>query len=200
MFRGLGFQAITAGVLYCCQIGYSRRNRLRCSLLVCGDPAGNNPGRIGSRIETHRVRVMLTSLLCVLFLGSTATEPMIRSLVTQKAAPEAASGPAVFTIELGKPAVGGGAAGDVWVARKLLRRGSSGGVNSGSRHYHNFNLYCAGFGPFLAAAVAQAAGAAAGKWARYSRRSKPALTALVRPLTLTLSFPFCRFRRRCACV
>ena len=132
--------------------------------------------------------------------GSTATEPMIRSLVTQKAAPEAASGPAAFTIELGKPAVGGGAAGDVWVARKLLRRGSSGGVNSGSRHYHNFNLYCAGFGPFLAAAVAQAAGAAAGKWARYSRRSKPALTALVRSLTLTLSFPFCRFRRRCACV
>ena len=132
--------------------------------------------------------------------GSTATEPMIRSLVTQKAAPEAASGPAAFTIELGKPAVWGGAAGDVWVARKLLRRGSSGDANSGSRHYHNFNLYCAGFGPFLAAAVAQAAGAAAGKWARYSRRSKPALTALVRPLTLTLSFPFCRFRRRCACV
>ena len=64
---------------------------------------------------------------------------MIRSLVTQKAAPEAASGPAVFTIELGKPAVGGGAAGDVWVARKLLRRGSSGDANSGSRHYHNFS-------------------------------------------------------------
>jgi len=38
---------------------------------------------------------------------------MIRSLVTQKAAPEAASGPAAFTIELGKPAVWGGAAGDV---------------------------------------------------------------------------------------
>ena len=75
----------------------------------------------------------------------------------------AASGPAAFTIELGKPAVGGGAAGDVWVARKLLRRGSSGGVNSGSRRCHDFNLYCAGFGQFLAAAVAQAAGAAAGK-------------------------------------
>ena len=45
--------------------------------------------------------------------GSTATEPMIRSLVTQKAALEAASGPAVLAIELGKPAVGGGAAGDV---------------------------------------------------------------------------------------
>ena len=75
----------------------------------------------------------------------------------------AASGPAAFTIELGKPAVGGGAAGDVWVARKLLWRSSSGGVNSGSRRYHNFNLYCAGFGEFLAAAVAQAAGAAAGK-------------------------------------
>ena len=88
---------------------------------------------------------------------------MIRSLVTQKAAPEAASGPAAFTIGLGKPAVWGGAAGDVWVARKLLRRGSSGGVNSGSRHYHNFNLYCAGFGPFLAVVVAQAARAAAGK-------------------------------------
>ena len=29
MFRGLGFQAITSGVLYCCQIGYSRPNRLR---------------------------------------------------------------------------------------------------------------------------------------------------------------------------
>ena len=40
---------------------------LRCSLLVCGDPAGTNPGQTGSRIETHRVRVMLTSLLCVLF-------------------------------------------------------------------------------------------------------------------------------------
>ena len=53
----------------------------------------------------------------------------------------AASGPAAFTIELGKPAVGGGAAGDVWVARKLLRRSSSGDANSGSRHYHNFNLY-----------------------------------------------------------
>ena len=73
-------------------------------------------------------------------------------------------------------------------------------MNSGSRRYHNFNLYCAGFGPFLAAAVAQAVGAAAGKWARYMRRSKPALTALVRPLTLTLSFPFCRRRRRFACV
>ena len=83
--------------------------------------------------------------------------------MTQKATPGAASGPAAFTTELGKPAVGGGAAGDVWVPRKLLRRGSSSGVNSGSRHYHNFNLYCAGFGPFLAAAVAQAAGAAAGK-------------------------------------
>ena len=45
---------------------------------------------------------------------------MIRSLVTQKAAPEAASGPAAFTIELGKPAVWGGAVGDVWVA-KLYR-------------------------------------------------------------------------------
>ena len=78
--------------------------------------------------------------------------------------------------------------------------GSSRGVNSGSRRYHNFNLYCAGFGPFLAADVAQAAGAAAGKWARYSRRSKPALTALVRPLTLTLSFKCCRRRRRCVCV
>ena len=40
VFRGLGFQAISAGVMYCCQIGYSRPNRLRCSLLVCGDPAG----------------------------------------------------------------------------------------------------------------------------------------------------------------
>ena len=88
---------------------------------------------------------------------------MIRSLVTQKAAPEAASGPAVLAIELGKPAVWGGAAGDVWVARKLLRRGSSGGVNSGSRHYHDFNLYCASFGEFLAAAVAQAARAATGE-------------------------------------
>ena len=58
MFRGLGFQAITAGVLYCCQIGYSRPNRLRCSLLVCGDPAGTNPVQVGKRIETHRVRVM----------------------------------------------------------------------------------------------------------------------------------------------
>ena len=57
--------------------------------------------------------VVLLVLLCVLFLGSTATEPMIRSLVTQKAAPEAASGPAVLAIELGKPAVWGGAAGDV---------------------------------------------------------------------------------------
>ena len=66
----------------------------------------------------------------------------------QKAAPEAASWPAAFTIELGKPAVGGGAVWDVWVARKLLRRGSSRGVKSGSRRYHNFNLYCAGFGPF----------------------------------------------------
>ena len=125
---------------------------------------------------------------------------MIRSLVTQKAAPEAASGPAVLAIELGKPAVWGGAAGDVWVARKLLRRGSSGDANSGSRHYHNFNLYCAGFGPFLAAAVAQAAGAAAGKWARYSRRSKRALTPKVCPPATHSWFPFCRRRRRCACV
>ena len=85
---------------------------------------------------------------------------MIRSLVTQMAAARAASGHAVLAIELGKPAVGGGAAVDVWVLRKLLRRGSSRGVNSGSCRYHNFNLYCAGFGPFLAAAVAQAAGAA----------------------------------------
>ena len=106
---------------------------------------------------------------------------MIRSLVTQMAAARAASGPAVLAIELGKPAVGGGAAGDVWVARKLLRRGSSRGVNSGSRRYHNFNLYCADFGPFLAAAVAQAAGAVASKWARYRRRSKLALTAKVCP-------------------
>ena len=83
--------------------------------------------------------------------------------MTKKATPGAASGPAAFTIELGKPAVWGGAAGDVWVARKLLRRGSSGGVNSGSGRCHDFNLYCAGFGQFLAAAVAQAAGAAAGK-------------------------------------
>ena len=88
---------------------------------------------------------------------------MIRSLVTQKAAPEAASGPAAFTIELGKPAVWGGAVGDVWVARKLLRRGSSGDANSGSRHYHDFNLYCAGFGEFLAAVVAQATRAAVGE-------------------------------------
>ena len=43
----------------------------------------------------------------------------------------AASGPAAFTIELGKPAVGGGAAGDVWMARKLLWRSSSGDRNSG---------------------------------------------------------------------
>ena len=38
---------------------------------------------------------------------------------------------------------------------------------------------------------------------RYSRRSKPALTALVRPLTLTLSFPFVVFAavvRVCDCV
>ena len=35
----------------------------------------------------------------------------------------------------------------------------------------------------------------------YRRRPKPALTALVTPLTLTLSFPFCRRRRRfCVCV
>ena len=169
-------------------------------LLGCGD---HGYAKAGAGIDIYG---FVCSCGCVVgafvrvVLGSTATEPMIRSLVTQKAAPEAASGPAVLAIELGKPAVRGGAAGDVWVARKLLRRGSSGGVNSGSRHYHNFNLYCAGFGPFLAAAVAQAAGAAAGKWARYSRRSKPALTALVRSLTLTLSFPFCRFRRRCACV
>ena len=60
----------------------------------------------------------------------------------------------------GRPAASEAA---VWVARKLLRRGSSGGANSGSRHYHDFNLYCAGFGPFLAAAVAQAAGAATGE-------------------------------------
>ena len=83
--------------------------------------------------------------------------------MTKKATPGAASGPAAFTIELGKPAVWGGAAGDVWVARKLLRRGSSGDANSGSRHYHDFNLYCASFGEFLAAAVAQAARAATGE-------------------------------------
>ena len=47
--------------------------------------------------------------------------------------------------------------------RKLLRRGSSGDANSGSRHYHDFNLYHAGFGEFLAAAVAQAARAATGE-------------------------------------
>ena len=75
----------------------------------------------------------------------------------------AASGPAAFTIELGEPAVWGGAVGDVWVARKLLRRGSSRGVNSGFCRYHKINLYCAGFGPFLAAAVAQAARAATGE-------------------------------------
>ena len=39
-------------------------------------------------------------------LGSTATGQVFRSWVTQKAAPGAASGPAAFTIELGKPAVG----------------------------------------------------------------------------------------------
>ena len=54
--------------------------------------------------------------------------------------------------------------------------------DSGSRRYHDFNLYRVGFAEFLAVAVAQAAGAAAGEWNRYMRRSKPALTALVRPL------------------
>ena len=81
-------------------------------------------------------------------------------MVTQMAAARAASGPTVLAIELGKPAVEGGAAGAVWVLRKLLRRGSSPGVNSCSRRYQNCNLYCAGFGQFLAAAVAQAARAA----------------------------------------
>ena len=113
MSRGLGFQAITAGVLYCCQIGYSRPNRLRYILLVCADPAGSNPGGSGKRIETHRVRVVLTSLFVDLWAAMTTTEPMIRSLVTQMAVAGAASGPAAFTIELGKPAVWGGAAGDV---------------------------------------------------------------------------------------
>ena len=68
-------------------------------------PAGRWPRSSGSSWFAHRnapcacyahiafVRVVL---------GSTATEPMIRSLVTQKAAPEAASGPAVLAIELGK--------------------------------------------------------------------------------------------------
>ena len=41
--------------------------------------------------------------------------------------------------------------------RNLLRGGSYAAFESGSRRYHDFNLYCAGFGPFLAAAVAQAA-------------------------------------------
>ena len=97
----------------------------------------------------------------------------------------------------GRPAASEAA---VWVARKLLRRGSSRGVNSGFCRYHKINLYCAGFGPFLAAAVAQAAEAAAGKWARYSRSSKPALTPKVCPPATHSWFPFCRRRRRCACV
>ena len=73
---------------------------------MCGDPAGTNPGRNGTRIETHRVRVVLTSLFVDLWAAMTTTEPMIRSLVTQMAVAGAASGPAAFIIELGKPAVG----------------------------------------------------------------------------------------------
>ena len=75
--------------MYCCQIGYSRPNRLRCSLLVCGDPAGTNPGRVGERIPFLRVRVVLTSPVVDLWAEMRTTGPMIRSQVTKMAAARA---------------------------------------------------------------------------------------------------------------
>jgi len=47
-------------------------------------------------------------------------------------------------------------------AEKSAVGGSYVAFESGSRRYHDFNLYCAGFGPFLAGAAVQAVVVAAG--------------------------------------